>query len=83
MSPSDKSASLRERVSEVLTTEIAPALHMDGTDIEVLEVVDGVVRVRLRGACGACPGSVMALIMGIEQELRRHVAEVEYLEAVP
>ena len=42
----------------------------------------GVVRVRLQNVCNGCPSTIMTVIMGIEQELRRHVPEVEYLEAV-
>jgi Fe-S cluster biogenesis protein NfuA len=74
---------LKERVAQALAEHIAPALNMDGTRLEVLEVQDGVARIRLGGACGSCPGSIMAIIMGIEQELRRLVPEVECLEAVP
>jgi Fe-S cluster biogenesis protein NfuA len=74
---------LHERVIRVLTEEVAPALAMDGTRIEVVNLQDGVQRVRLHGACGGCPGSVVAVLMGIEHELRRRVPEIEYLEAVP
>lgn len=74
---------LRERVVEVLRTQVAPALDMDGSGIEVLDVTDGVVRLRMQGVCGGCPSSIMAVLLGMEQELRRHVPEVEYLEAVP
>jgi Fe-S cluster biogenesis protein NfuA len=74
---------LKSRVMQVLAEQVGPALEMDGTAIEVLDVSDGVVRVRLAGVCGSCPASVMTVVMGIEQELRRHVPEVEYLEAVP
>jgi Fe-S cluster biogenesis protein NfuA len=74
---------LQNRVEQVVREEIAPLLEMDGTAIEILSVQDGVVQVRLGGSCGCCPGSVYAVIMGIEQELRRRVPEVEYLEAVP
>jgi Fe-S cluster biogenesis protein NfuA len=74
---------LKQRVARVVAEEVAPLLQMDGTDIEIVAVEDGVVQVRLHGACGCCPGSVQAVIMGIEDELRRHVPEVEYLEAVP
>ncbi len=77
------SDALKERVAKALAEEIAPALHMDGAMIEVLDVRDGVATVRLGGACGGCPGSVWAVISGIEQELRRLVPEVEYLDAVP
>lgn len=76
-------ATLKDRVARVLAAEIGPALGMDGTAIEVLDVADGVARVRLGGICGGCPSSIMAVINGIEQELRRLVPEVEYLEALP
>jgi Fe-S cluster biogenesis protein NfuA len=80
---SDPTSDLKQRVIRVLAAEVAPALAMDGTAIEVLDVTGGVVQVRLGGACGACPSSILAAIHGIEQELRRHIPEVEYLEAVP
>jgi Fe-S cluster biogenesis protein NfuA len=74
---------LKARVAEVLAREVRPALQMDGGDIDVLEVVDGIVRVRLLGTCSGCPSTIMAVLMGIEQELRKQIPEVEYLEAVP
>ncbi len=74
---------LKDRVERVLAEHVGPALEMDGTAIEVLDVSDGVARVRLGGVCGHCPSSIQAAVMGIEQELRRHLPEVEYLEAVP
>jgi Fe-S cluster biogenesis protein NfuA len=74
---------LKERVARVLADEVAPALHMDGTAIEVLDVDAGVVRVRLHGGCGGCASSIMTVLMGLEQELRQRIPEVEYLEAVP
>jgi len=74
---------LKDRVAQVLAEQIAPALHMDGTLMEVLDVTGGVARIRLGGVCGSCPSSIMAVVMGIEQELRRLVPEVECLEAMP
>jgi Fe-S cluster biogenesis protein NfuA len=74
---------LRQRVARVVAEELAPLLGMDGGGIEVTSVEQGVVQVRLHGACGCCPGSVQTVIMGIEEELRRRVPEVEYLEVVP
>src|SRR5262245_3013781 len=74
---------LKERVARVLAEEVGPALAMDGAGIEVLDVTDGVARVRLGGVCSGCPSTLMAVIHGIEQELRKHVPEVKYLEAVP
>lgn len=83
MSESSENGDLKDRVARVVAEEVAPLLHMDGNEIEVVSVEGGVVQVRLRGACGCCPGSVQAVILGIEDELRRRVPEVEYLEAVP
>jgi Fe-S cluster biogenesis protein NfuA len=79
----EANADLRRRVEQVVRDEVAPLLAMDGADVEIVSVQDGVVQVRLGGSCGRCPGSVYAVVMGIEEELRRRVPEVEYLEAVP
>jgi Fe-S cluster biogenesis protein NfuA len=74
---------LRSRVEAVIRSEVAPALELDGTAIEVLDVDSGCARVRLNGACAGCPATVMFIIHGMEEELRRHIPEIEYLEAVP
>lgn len=80
---SESATDLKQRVERVVAEEVAPLLQMDGNAIEVVAVEGGIVQVRLHGACGCCPGSVQAVVMGIEDELRRRVPEVEYLEAVP
>ena len=74
---------LKQRVREILIQEIGPALAMDGTQLEVIDVTDGVARLRLGGVCGNCPSSIMAAVSGIEQELRKRLPEVEFIEAVP
>ncbi|HVK08148.1 MAG TPA: NifU family protein [Gemmataceae bacterium] len=74
---------LRDRVESAIRTHVAPALELDGTGIEVLDVADGCARVRLNGTCSGCPATVMFLVRGMEEELRRLVPEVDYLEAVP
>lgn len=74
---------LKARVEQTLKTQVAPALELDGTAIEVLDVTDGVARLRLNGACSGCPATIWTLINGIEQELRQRIPEIEYLEAVP
>jgi Fe-S cluster biogenesis protein NfuA len=74
---------LKARVADVLAREIGPALAMDGTQIEVLDVTDGIARLRLGGVCGGCPSSIMSVVHGIEQELRKHLPEVWSIEAVP
>jgi len=80
---SNETIPLKERVAQVLAQEVGPALSMDGTLLEVLDVEDGIARIRLHGVCGNCPSSIMAAVMGIEEVLRRHLPEVAYIEAVP
>jgi len=74
---------LKQRVSAALACHVGPALEMDGTQLEVLDVADGVARIRLNGVCGNCPSSIMLVVNGIEEELRKHVPEIAYIEAVP
>lgn len=74
---------LKTKVAQVLAADVGPALQLDGAAIEVLDVAEGVARVRLHGICGGCPSTIMTVLMGIEQELRRRLPEIEYLEAVP
>lgn len=57
---------------------VRPALQADGGDVELVEVTDdGVVKVRLKGACGCCPMSTMTLKMGIERTLKEKVPGVK------
>lgn len=73
---------MREKVEEALE-KIRPALQQDGGDLELIDVSeDGVVKVKLTGACGSCPMSQMTLKHGIEQRLREEIPEVERVEAV-
>ena len=74
---------LRDRVQRVLRVEIAPALELDGAGIEVVGVADGIASVRLTGACSGCPATILAILTGLEAELRRHVPGVEFVEVVP
>jgi Fe-S cluster biogenesis protein NfuA len=72
----------REHIAGVVA-ELLPILQITGGNVEVLAIDRGVVQVRLTGACASCPGSTRAVLMGLEEELRRRVPGVEYLEAVP
>jgi Fe-S cluster biogenesis protein NfuA len=72
---------MKERVEQVIN-RIRPAIQMDGGDIELVDVVDGLVRVRLVGACAGCPSATMTLKMGIERAIRAEVPEVISVEAV-
>jgi len=71
-----------EQVKEVLET-IRPALQADGGDVELVEVTgDGLVKVKLVGACGHCPMSTMTLKMGIERTLKEKIPGVKEVEQV-
>jgi len=68
---------MKEQVLAVLE-QIRPALQADGGDVELVDVSeDGVVSVRLKGACGSCPMSTMTLKMGIERTLKEKVPGVK------
>jgi Fe-S cluster biogenesis protein NfuA len=68
--------STKDKVVTVLNT-IRPMLVADGGDVELLDVEDGIVRLRLQGACGHCPMSQLTLKMGIERELKRQIPEIK------
>ncbi len=72
---------MRENIEKALQ-KIRPSLQADGGDIELIDVVDGVVKVRLTGACGGCPMSQMTLKQGVERILKQEVPEVKEVEAV-
>ena len=72
---------LKEKVQEALN-KVRPQLQADGGDVELVDInEDGVVKVRLTGACGGCPMSQMTLKMGIEKILKQQVPEVSSVEA--
>lgn len=73
---------LHERAAKLINEQILPALEMDGTAVEVVGVEGGIVQVRFTGGCGSCPGSIHVIVRGIEDELRKHLPEVDYLEVV-
>ncbi|HZK66282.1 MAG TPA: NifU family protein [Chloroflexota bacterium] len=73
---------MEEKIAKALES-IRPALQMDGGDIELIGVNEGVVQVRLTGACAGCPMSQMTLQMGVERAIKREVPEVIRVESVP
>jgi Fe-S cluster biogenesis protein NfuA len=83
MTTASTSDNLKSRVTAALAEHVGPALEMDGTLLEVLDVTDGVARIRLGSVCGNCPSSIMLVVNGIEEELRKHIPEIAYIEAVP
>ncbi len=72
---------MKERVANVINT-IRPAVQMDGGDIELVDLTDGVVKLRLVGSCHGCPSSMMTLKMGIERAIRAEVPEITSVEAI-
>jgi len=72
---------MRERVESALN-KIRPSLQADGGDVQLVDVQDGIVSVRLTGACGSCPMSTMTLKMGVERAVRQEVPEIKKLVAV-
>jgi Fe-S cluster biogenesis protein NfuA len=72
---------LKEQVEAALE-RIRNALRVDGGDVELVDIKDGVVRVKLQGSCAGCPFSQMTLKNFIEKELRKDVSGVTGVEAV-
>ncbi|MBY0449717.1 MAG: NifU family protein [Cyanobacteria bacterium] len=71
------------KVEEVLNM-LRPYLQADGGDVDLVDVTDeGVVQLRLRGACGTCPSSTYTLKMGIEEQLKQHIPGVKEVVSVP
>jgi len=67
---------MREKVEKAIE-KIRPFLQRDGGDIELIDVADGIVKVKLQGACGSCPMSAMTLKMGVEKQLKDEIPEVK------
>ena len=72
---------MREKVEKALEN-IRPFLQRDGGDVELVDIIDGVVKVRLKGACGSCPMSQITLKEGVEKALKKEVSEVVSVESV-
>ncbi|MDD4793194.1 MAG: NifU family protein [Firmicutes bacterium] len=73
---------MREKVEAVLG-EIRPSLQADGGDVELVDVTeDGIVKVRLKGACAGCPMSTLTLKNGIERVLKSEIPEVKSVQSV-
>lgn len=72
---------MREKVEEVLN-KIRPALKADGGDVELVDVKEGIVSVKLTGHCAGCPMSTMTLKNGIERILKEHISDIKEVVAV-
>jgi Fe-S cluster biogenesis protein NfuA len=67
---------------EVVLEQIRPNIQMDGGDIEFVKFEDGVVYVKLKGACVGCPAASYTLKLGVEEALKEHIAEVRDVVAL-
>jgi Fe-S cluster biogenesis protein NfuA len=72
---------VEDRIKAVLDS-IRPALQADGGDVEFIDFHDGVVTVRMKGACGNCPMSTMTLKQGIERRMKAEIPEVLAVESL-
>lgn len=72
---------MKEQVEKIIQ-KIRPQLQNDGGDIELVDIEDGVVKVRLKGACGSCPMSMMTLKMGVERVIKQEIPEIKEVVSV-
>jgi Fe-S cluster biogenesis protein NfuA len=73
---------MKDKVEKVLD-EIRPGLQADGGDVELVDITeDGIVKVKLTGACAGCPMSTLTLKMAIEKKLKEKIPEVKAVEQV-
>lgn len=72
---------MREKVEEVLA-KIRVGLKSDGGDIELVDIKDSVVYVKLKGACGSCPMSTLTLKNWVEANLKREIPEISAVQSV-
>ncbi len=74
---------LLEACKKVLLDHVAPALEINGSSIEVIGLDGKILQLRLGTICGNCPSTIQAMLFGIETELRKHLPEIEFVEAIP
>jgi len=72
---------MKEKVEKALN-DVRPALQADGGDVELVDVENNIVKVRLKGACAGCPMSQMTLKQGIERYLKKMIPEIVSVESV-
>jgi Fe-S cluster biogenesis protein NfuA len=72
---------MRDKIEAVLK-QIRPSLQADGGDVELVDVNQGTVKVRLKGACGSCPMATMTLKNGVERLLKEKLPEIKEVVAV-
>jgi len=72
---------MREKVEKALN-DVRPSLQADGGDVELVDVENNIVKVRLKGACAGCPMSQMTLKQGIERYIKKLIPEIISVESV-
>jgi Fe-S cluster biogenesis protein NfuA len=72
---------MKEKVQKIID-KIRPTLQADGGDVELIDVVDGIVSVKLQGACAGCPMSQMTLKNGIERLVKQELPEIKSVEKI-
>jgi Fe-S cluster biogenesis protein NfuA len=72
---------LKEKVQKAIA-EVRPNLQADGGDIELVDVENGIVKVKLKGACAGCPMSAMTVKWGVENYLKKKIPEVAKVETI-
>jgi len=72
---------MKEKVQNALN-QVRPSLQADGGDVELVDVENGIVKVRLTGACAGCPMSQMTLKQGIEGYIKKVLPEIVSVESV-
>ena len=72
---------MKEKIQKVID-KLRPMLQADGGDVECVDVEDGIVKVRLQGACAGCPMSQMTLKNGIERMMKQEIPEVKAVENI-
>ena len=72
---------MRRKINKIIE-EVRPFLQADGGDVEFVDYVDGIVQVRLKGACSGCPGATATLKNGIEARIKQALPEVDRVEQV-
>jgi len=72
---------MKDRVQAAIN-KIRPMLNADGGDIELVDVVDNVVKVKLTGACHGCPAAAYTLQMGVEKTIKKEIPEIVRVENV-
>ena len=78
----EEDSDIVKQIKELLDTRVRPAVAMDGGDIIYHDFVDGIVYLKMQGACSGCPSSTATLKMGIENMLKHYIPEIQEVRPV-